>query len=101
MTERGIDETMEMITTLGDLIGVAYTQSTNSEEKIEIPIVFEVPVSWINLITTLVPKDAFTVAELTLREFFDTGVVTFLKEMRQKYASPHDIIRKYEKLISE
>jgi len=84
---------------LSDMILIAYTQTKDQEEKMEIPLMIEVPVSWINLIKELTPEDPFTTVELALRGFFNTGVDSFLKEMQKEYASPHDIVRKFEKLM--
>jgi len=91
----------KMANILGDIILIAYTQANDPEEKMEIPLMIEIPVSWINFIRELTPGDPFTTVELSLRMFFNTGVASFLREMQKLYASPHDIVRKYEKLMSK
>ncbi len=91
----------EVANALGDVILTAYILTRGQEEKMEIPLMIEVPVSWINLIKEFSSKDPFTTVELALREFFETGVVTFLKEMQTQYASSQEVLRKYEKLISK
>ncbi len=91
----------KMANALGDVILIAYTQAMDQEEKMEIPLMIEVPISWINLIRELTPGDPFITVELALRGFFETGIVSFLREMQKQYASPHDVIKKYEKLMSK
>ena len=89
----------EVVSVLRDIIFTAYTQLKDQEERMEMPLMIEVPVSWINLIRGLTPEDPFTTAELALREFFEAGVVSTIKGLQKLYASPDDIVRKYLKLI--
>ncbi len=91
----------EVANALGDVILTAYTQTKNQEERMEIPLMIEVPVSWVSLIKELTPKDPFTTVELALRGFFDLGASTFLETMQQKYTSPHDLICRYIELQSK
>lgn len=92
----------EQLNLLNNIILVTYTQTKDQEERMVMPLVLEVPVSWIDLIKQLSPKGSFgEVVELALLQFFNLGVITFLEKMQEQYTSPQEIVKKYQESLSK